>query len=341
MSALLIADGLIATTDILERLLRDAYGSVEVVTAEMLHGVSIANRPLFISRLCHPRYSWLPEYLGARKCNYVYFLDDNFFELSTEYDVSNGVFFSHPAVHDSLTLFLQNAAQVWLMSAPLERYLRLRIPNLPTRFISAPVDIDLFDRTAFRASAALSKPPQTPFVIGYPSTRRNNVAHLLGDVVMRAAQRWGDSIRFEFIGWCPDVIASHSSVTVFPATKDYSSFLELMFSRHWDAAIAPLGSSLFENCKTNLKYREYGAANLPGIYSHCALFESCVTHGMNGLLASDDPENWLEQIAVLKDDSAFRARVVGNARAHVEATHRQSAIAVQVREAFAPLWSGA
>jgi glycosyltransferase involved in cell wall biosynthesis len=340
-SALLIADGLIATTDILERLLREAYGSVQVVTAETLHGVEVKNRPLFISRLCHPRYRWLPDYLREQNCNYVYFLDDNFFELTTDYDVFNGAFFSHPAVHDSLTHYLRAAARVWLMSAPLEHYLHERLPDLRTQFISAPVDINLFDRIAAIEGIALKKSAQLPFVVGYPSTRRENVSSLVAEVVTRASKRWGDSIRFEFIGWCPDAISAHPSVTVFPATKDYTSFLQLLFSRNWDAAIAPLGSSLFENSKTSLKYREYGAARLPAVYSNCALFAACVTQGVNGLLAGDDPDDWLMQIAALKDDHAFRARIVNNARTDVEAKHRQSIIAKQMRELFAPVWGGA
>jgi glycosyltransferase involved in cell wall biosynthesis len=338
MSALLIADGLIATTAIAERVLREAYGDVQVVTAESLHGVSIADRPVFISRLCHPRYSWLSNYFRERGVPYVYLLDDNFFELTVDYDASNGAFFSHPAVHESLTTFLLGAAEVWLMSKPLETYLRNRIKGLRTRFIPAPVDIDLFDQSALAAVNSTFARTDSTFTVGYPTTRRLNVAALLSDIVRLVDQRASDSIRFEFIGWCPDAIAAHPNVTVFPATDDYASFLALMFSRRWDAAIAPLGSSLFENCKTNLKYREYGAARLPAIYSDCALFAACVTPSHNGLLASDHADDWTTQIITLRDDPALRARLQSNARTDVENTHAQSAVAVEIRETFAPLW---
>jgi glycosyltransferase involved in cell wall biosynthesis len=332
---LLIADGLIATTAIVERVLRDAYGDVQVATADSMLGVSTFHRPVFVSRVCHPRFTWFVDYFRARSIPYVYLLDDNFFELTVDYDPYNGSFFSHPDVHASLAEFLRGAVAVWLMSKPLESYLRNRLPNLATRFIEAPVDVALFDQVS--ASSAVAK--NKNFVIGYPSSRRLNVADLIAEIVERSAARWGDSIHFEFIGWCPDGVAGHPNVTVFPAVDGYEAFLQHMFSRGWDAAIAPLGASPFENAKTSLKYREYGAARIPAIYSRCPLFETCVVEGVTGLLANDDPDDWVRQIERLKNDRTLRASIARDARAHVDRAHAQHVIALRVREAFAPLWS--
>jgi Glycosyl transferases group 1 len=334
-SPLLIADGLIATTAIVERVLRDAYGDVQVVTADSMLGVSTQNRPVFISRLCHPRFTWLVEYFRSRSIPYVYLLDDNFFELTVDYDPYNGSFFSHPDVHASLTAFLRGAAAVWLMSKPLESYLLKRLPNLATRFIDAPVDVALFDLAA-SSSAPTNK---AHFVVGYPSSRRLNVADLISEIVQQSAARWGDSIRFEFIGWCPERVAALPTVTVFHAVNGYEAFLQLMFSRNWDAAIAPLGASAFENAKTSLKYREYGAARIPAVYSRCPLFETCVAEGVTGLLAGDDVNDWLRQIERLMTEQTLRASIAREARAHVDRTHAQPVIASRVRDVFAPIWS--
>jgi glycosyltransferase involved in cell wall biosynthesis len=332
---LLIADGLIATTSIIARVLRDAYGDVEVVTAETMLGVEATSRPVFVSRLCHPKFTWFVDYFRHRSIPYVYVLDDNFFELTPDYDPFNGAFFSHPDVHASLDTFLNGAAAVWLMSKPLESYLLGRSPNLVTRFVDAPVDIELFDSAAL----ALKNEKKSGFVLGYPSSRRLNVANLITDIVQLAATRWGSAVRFEFIGWCPDQIAEHPNVSVFPATNEYEAFLRLMLSRQWDAAIAPLGQSNFENAKTNLKFREYGAARVPAIYSRCPLFEACVVEGVTGLLARDNAEEWLLQIERLMHDHALRTSIIANARAYAEQTHAQSVIAHRVRETFETVWS--
>ncbi|MEQ1593949.1 MAG: glycosyltransferase [Casimicrobium sp.] len=333
-TALLLADGLIATTAIAERVLRDAFGPVKVITPESLPGTTLCGRPLFISRLCHPRYSWLPEYLRERSANYVYLLDDNFYELSVDYDAHNGAFFSHPAVHDSLTAFLRGASYVWVMSQPLGDYLQQRLPDLRVAWIPAPVDIDLFDAAATSTNRIASPRSNRPFTVGYPTTRRPNVAELVTQVVHLATEKWRDEIRFEFIGWCPDAITEYPNVVSFPATSDYESFAKVLCASQWDAAIAPLNESIFENCKTNVKFREYGAARIAGIYSRGPLFESSVRHGENGLLADWDPTDWVAQIDRIKSDNDLRASITQLARQDVEHVHAQAVVARMLRTKF-------
>lgn len=337
MTPLLIADGRIATTAIVERLLRDAYGGVEVRTGEELVGAEIRARRIVISRLCHPRYAWLPAHLAAQGAPFVYLLDDDFFALDPSFDQTLGPFYSHPEVRHTLERFLRGARAVWVMSEILGQRLRNRLPGLAVRYVPPPVDIALID-----ASGAVAPPRQAtadaPFVVGYASSRRPNVAALLTAVVKGAARRFGGAVAFEFIGYCPDAIASHPEVTSLPAIDDYEAFMRTMLSRGWTAAIAPLTDSPFENAKTNLKFREYGAARLAGIYSHVPLYSSCVQHEQTGLLVPNEPEAWLDAIDWLRADPSRRQRLVERARDVVEATHAQPRVAEQLRSTFADCW---
>jgi glycosyltransferase involved in cell wall biosynthesis len=333
---ILIVDGLIPTTTIAERLLRDAYGDVEVVVATAMRGVELAQRPVFLSRVCDPRVSWFVDYFKRNNIAYIYLLDDNFFELTAEYDTMNAAFYGHPAVHQTLERFLLGAHSVWLMSRPLEDYLHRRLPSIATRFLDAPVDIELLDRCASEVGTLSTE--DDVFIVGYPSTRRPNVSKLVAAIVRGAYERWGVAIRFEFVGWCPDEITSHPCVNVFPLFGEYDAFLRFMFSRGWNAAIAPLGDSEFENAKTSLKFREYGAARIPGVYSECPLFSACVNHGVDGLLAASSADAWLTQLDLLRSDVPFRNAIALAARKNVEARHSQPRIAEQLREAFSELW---
>jgi len=333
---LLIADGLIATTAIAERLLSEAYGAVQVVTGEGLVGVSIDRRPVFISRLCHPRQGWLPDYLRSRGVPYVFLLDDDFHALDADYDPLHAGYFGHPEVRATLDRFLRGAKAVWLMSEPFATRLRARLPGLDVRYVPPPVDLALFD--ACRPEGGRPERPG-PFVIGYASTRRPNVEALIVAMVQGAAERFGDSVRFEFIGWCPTAVAEHPLVTVMAATPDYATYVRTMLSRQWSAAIAPLGSHPFENAKTNLKFREYGAARLPGIFSNVGLFSACVRHRDNGLLVPNEPTAWLEMIGLLRDDPAVGAALANQAREDVESIHAQDRVAAQLRATFADCWA--
>lgn len=339
MQPLLIADGLIPTTFIVSRVLGDAYGRPEVRTAEQLPGSHLSNRPIFISRLCHPRYDWLPGYLRDRGLPYVYVLDDDFFSLTAEQDRHNAAFFNHPAVHQALERFLREAAAVWVMSEVLAQRLSARVPGCAPRFVPAPVDIELFDGCHARRGPRAR--PVDVLTIGYPSTRRPNVAVLLASIVDESERRWGASVHFEFFGWCPDGLAERANVTSLPAVSPYEAFVQAAIDRHWDVAIAPLGDSAFENAKTNLKFREYAAMRVPGIYSRVPLYTACVRDGENGLLAEAATEAWLAAIDRLREDAGLRRRLAHAAREDALCEHEQSRVAARLRETFADCWRSA
>ncbi len=323
---LLLADGRIATTALIERLLRATGRSVTTIASEEILGCSLAGQQLFVSRLCHPRLSWLPSAFRERRIPYVYFVDDNFFELTPDIDPYNGAFFSNPAVHDSLDYFLKGAKSVWVMSKPFQQYLQRRHPNLTLEFVYGAVDLALFDKYRRPRSAAANQPIR----IGYPTTRKLNVASLVSDFVRGCERRFGEGVLFEFVGWCPDEIANHRTVTLFPAVDDYEKFVAFSQSRCWDIGLAPLGDSPFENAKTNVKYREYAAAYVPGVYSDGPLFQACIRHGETGLLAPNDASAWVDAIGKLVESSALRTSIALAARADIEEKHAQDVVAAQV-----------
>jgi glycosyltransferase involved in cell wall biosynthesis len=319
---LLLADGRIATTALVERLLRATGASVTMVASEEILGQSATSQHLVVSRLCHPRLSWLPDFFCEHSIPYVYFLDDNFYELSPSADPYNGKFFSHPAVHASLDNFLLNASVVWVMSEPLQQYLWERHPTLNIEHVHGPVDIPLFDANR----PTLHGDANQPIRVGYPTTRKLNVSTLLNEIVRSCAAKFV----FEFVGWCPDEIADHKNVTLFPAISDYSEFVAFSQSRRWDIGLAPLGDSAFENAKTNVKYREYAAAKIPAIYSDVPLFRSCIDNGVTGLLAANKATAWIEAIARLVESNALRKNIAAAARADVEEKYAQDVVAVRV-----------
>ncbi len=325
---LLIADGDIPTTDMIARVIREAFGEVEIVYPSTLPNVHLDDRVVIISRLCLPALSWLPEYLKQRGVVYNYFLDDNFFELDVQYDPQNGAFFAHPATRECLARFINCANRVIVMSEVLAADLQRRFPAIEVHAIAAPIDLALIDsQRSVQESASREK-----FRVGYPSTRRTNVSELVTEIVMNALARYGDQIEFEFIGWIPDALINVQGACLFPAVNGYEVYAATVMSRRWDAALAPLMHSNFENCKTNLKYREYAAFGIPGIYSNVPLFASCVQSGRTGLLADNRADDWLRAIEQLRGDVALRHAVARAAREDVERHHAQPFVAKQLRE---------
>ena len=328
MVPLLIADGDIATTHIIARVIREAYGDVQIAYPATLQRTRLEDRIVIISRLCLPELGWLPGYLNRKNIGYSYFLDDNFFELTVTYDKHNGAFFSHPATQDALTRFIDAADRVIVMSPVLALDLQRRFPRQQIRFISAPIDLALIDRLRPISRAVANE----KFRIGYPSTRRPNVGQLLTDVVKQSLLEHGDLIEFEFMGWMPESLRNVPGIAFLPTVDGYENYVASALSRGWNAALAPIMDSAFENCKTNLKYREYAAFGIPGIYSDMPLYASSVKPDQTGLLVPNRIEDWVAALNRLRTDLALRQAITTEARADMERHYAQPLVAAQLKQ---------
>ena len=330
MPPLLIADGDIATTHIIARVIREAYGDVQIAYPATLQSMRLQGRLVIISRLCLPELGWLPDYLTKKNIGYSYFLDDNFFELNVAYDKHNGAFFSHPATRATLSRFIDSADRVIVMSAVLAAELRHRFPRQQIRLIAAPIDLALIDRLLPPSQAVTSE----KFRVGYPSTRRPNVSNLLTDIVNQSLLLHGDSIEFEFMGWMPESLRDVTGVAFLPAVEGYENYVAVVQSRGWNAALAPMMDSTFENCKTNLKYREYAAFGIPGVYSDVQLYASSVASGRTGLLAQNRSEDWVVALNQLRIDLPLRQAITSAARHDMEKHYAQPLVAAQLKQIF-------
>jgi glycosyltransferase involved in cell wall biosynthesis len=321
---IVVADGDIATTRLVARELQVVYPEVEIRIPESLFGARFEGRSVVVSRLCHPRYRWLPEYLAERGVQYAYFLDDNFWELTPEVDVHLAAFFNHPAVVATLEHFVRAARRVIVWSQRLRDYVAERFPDVEVVQVAPG-----FDTTVPRRLLAAASPAKHThdgvLRIGYPTTRRPGVASLLTTVVKHVAAERAGAAKFEFVGWMPDALADVPHVTLFPHMDDYGRYLEFVISRRWDVGIAPLAGGRFESFKTDIKYREYGGCRIPGIYSRVPPYVEVVTRGRTGLLAANDADAWIEALDTLLDAPTLRERIAAAAFDDV-AQHRDLSV---------------
>ena len=75
-----------------------------------------------------------------------------------------------------------------------------------------------------------------------------------------------------------------------------------------DIFIAPLVDNEFNRAKSHLKYLEYGAMQVPGIFANLEPYSAVVSDGMNGFLAATQDE-WYEKISRLIEDSDLRKKI--------------------------------
>jgi glycosyltransferase involved in cell wall biosynthesis len=98
----------------------------------------------------------------------------------------------------------------------------------------------------------------------------------------------------------------------------YPRFVPWM-RRHlrWDVAIAPLEDDAFTRGKSDLKYLDYAALGIPGVFSDVRAYRDAVKHQETGLLAANEPKAWAEALEEIVRDGALRARLASAAAAEV------------------------
>jgi glycosyltransferase involved in cell wall biosynthesis len=167
--------------------------------------------------------------------------------------------------------------------------------------------------------------PDGPWVLGYMGTYTHD-----GDLMMvlealrRALYRHRAMWRMELVG----VISDPSLLDLFrglpvairdPSSySNYTNFMKWICKNIiWDLAIAPLEDTPFNSCKSDIKFLDYSAFGIPGIYSRVPAYEATVRHLETGYLADNTVEAWAEALEVLMADTALRRSIAANARAYL------------------------
>lgn len=92
----------------------------------------------------------------------------------------------------------------------------------------------------------------------------------------------------------------------------YSSFIPFMKNEiDWDVGLAPLEDTNINRSKSNLKYLEYTALNVPGIYSNVGPYQE-IASKKTGIVVNNDNE-WGEAIISLIENSELYETTLKNA----------------------------
>lgn len=98
--------------------------------------------------------------------------------------------------------------------------------------------------------------------------------------------------------------------------------------------IAPLDiSNPFCHAKSELKYFEAAIVGVPTVASATDTYKRCITHGVNGMLASNDDE-WYTSLKALLDDKNLYHQISKNAYDHVMEHYSPEAIAKEAMDAY-------
>jgi glycosyltransferase involved in cell wall biosynthesis/uncharacterized coiled-coil protein SlyX len=180
-----------------------------------------------------------------------------------------------------------------------------------------------------------------PLTIGYMGT----VSHkpdleYITPVLMDVIKRYPNMIQMCFWGIDPpDELRPYSKRITMPQFSDeneYKDFAAYFQTQSADIMIAPLVDNLFNRCKSPIKFLEYSALGVPGVFSSVEAYTQVIIHGENGLLAASLDE-WSNCLSLLIENAELRYQLGKNAQSTVRADWLLSQNAYRWQDAFRAL----
>lgn len=118
---------------------------------------------------------------------------------------------------------------------------------------------------------------------------------------------------FELIGGTNENLSWANQIDVPVDCRKYLDFIPWLKSIvNWDIVVAPLEYNNLNFSKSQLKYLEYSALGIPGVYSNVGPYSQEVVHEYTGLLVSNTREDWAKNIIRLIDDDILKEDIVFN-----------------------------
>ncbi|SET96009.1 glycosyltransferase [Lacrimispora sphenoides] len=156
--------------------------------------------------------------------------------------------------------------------------------------------------------------------------------------------KYPDKVRFEVIGVLNDSSFLKSLPNVWICNTEGRSTYENFWpwireNINWDIGVAPLKTDKFTVCKSDIKYLDYAAQGIAGVFSDHPAYSSTICNGENGLIVDANPSSWFAALERLVLEPELRKRIAYNAYTDLH-TNRLVCVAAQKwQEAFINLIS--
>ena len=182
-----------------------------------------------------------------------------------------------------------------------------------------------------RLWAQTQRPHAGPVVIGFTGTSTHgDDLRMIEDAFIQISAKHGQGVAFQFMGCVTDRLARLPGAKVTGFTPDYESFAKALQTTPMDVAVVSLEDNLFNRCKSNIKWLEYSACGIAGIYSDLPPYNRCIRHGQTGLLVGDRVQDWFQAIDTLVTNASLRRAIAQQARQEVLSSYTLASPRVQL-----------
>jgi glycosyltransferase involved in cell wall biosynthesis len=257
------------------------------------------------------------EMCTARGIPIVFDLDDDLLALppnSHEYEHYRPLL---PGVQS-----LVAAARIVIVSTP-ELQDRIRKINPSTVLVRNALDERLWfagQRSGETADLVPRTPDGSVEALYFGTMTHGRDLDIVRPVFEGIAAATGIDVRLTVIGGEPDTGGEtwFRRLPVPGGRSHYAEFVAWLreISPRFRFGVAPLVADSFNACKSDLKYLEYGALGLPGVFSDVPAYDT-VRNEATGVVVANEVDAWTEALRRLATEPELAGSLLANARAYV------------------------
>ena len=267
----------------------------------------------FINKSCDKSTLEVAKLINSLKIKIIYDLDDNIFEFPS-YSLGSS------KNNDIVIQILRISSIIITSNLPLER---LIWKHLKKRTIIIEHGINI-EKYALKKGRIESLHPKIVFT-NADNLKFNNFK---GEFILAL-----NKIQEEFPDLEIDVYSDKKGILgnkikyTDLGNRSYSEHkLELAKSDYW-FAIVPLAAceepelNNFHNCKSPIKYLDYGMSSIPTIFSDAYIYQGVVKHLETGILTRNNHSSWLYWLRRLLLDKKLRYKLATNSHLDIKENH--------------------
>lgn len=271
--------------------------------------IDLQNADIVIfSRVRSPNGRRLMDYCVEYSIPTLYMLDDNWFAVGKEWPEYKSVFTPGAVIYEDFIHCVRNASSVITYNSTLAEDLEPHCKSLIT--FPPNIDLDLFSSRP-RTSKARR-------IVGYVgSPRRENCAFA---ALVDVSKKRDDFDVFLMSSVIPEELKSlpKNRFMYEPYVFGYQRYAQILSRCSPDILLAPNGNSRSDASRCPNKYLETTAIGAVGIYSDVKPYSQYVDHGVNGLLAGNESNQWMVAIEQLLDSPDQITAIAQAAKRDVE-----------------------
>lgn len=257
-------------------------------------------------------YSYLTRLINRNCTKVVYEFDDAFWAIPLERrQIPLYVNLEAP-----LTEYLKKSDAISVSTLKLKEYCdalggnATHIPNT-------------CDERIWFGSANFTPPPDKFRILFSGTMTHDEDLKMLEPVFKSVLDKLGASVEFVLWGnsleWIP-----RSQVQRIDFDSDYFRYAEKLQELSVSCAVVPLLDTEFNQAKSHIKWIEYSACGIPGVFSKVGCYPSYIRDYETGILADNSPDSWLRAILWLHTNPERGRRIGEVARDEVRQRHALS-----------------